>query len=135
MEGLDLVETGKWLWVAIVAPVLGWIAGLGGGRLAAKRRKKARIAHLRGYPPEIKTELIQFYVQGTHTVRGDPGSPAMLVLREQGVVKAGPGGGTYDAIDRYLTIRSDLWEVMDDWVASDLIALKLMQDALEPARY
>lgn len=119
MDAAALLEILKWSFVAIVAPVLGWFGGLLALRRTAKRRKKTRIKFLRGLPPEAKAILVDFYQDGTHTQRGNPSLPAVALMLEQKVLKVGPGGGTYDAIDRYLSIDPELWEVMDDWASAD----------------
>jgi hypothetical protein len=130
MEPATILEAGKWLFVAIVAPVFGWLGGAGRGWRAAKRRKKALIDQLTGYPPEAKAVLIDFHYNRTHTQRGDPGAPAVLLLMQKGILQVGPGGGTYDAIDRYLTIHPKVWEVMDDWLVRDAVALEIIRQRL-----
>ena len=69
----------QWLYVTIVAPVLGWLGGWLHSLRGAKRRKKSRIKFLCGLPPEAKAKLINFNYQGTHTLRGDPGAPDVWV--------------------------------------------------------
>ncbi|NMG31276.1 super-infection exclusion protein B [Aromatoleum evansii] len=95
---------------------------------SAKRRKKNIITLLSGLPPESKAVLIDFYEQGTHTRRTDPGDPAVRVLVSSGFLLPGPGGGTYDAIDSYLTIKSNIWEVMDDWVVMDATSIAMVRE-------
>lgn len=112
----EIIKTG---WTLIVAPVFGWFAGKLGARRQIKRQKKAIIQDLVGLPMECKAILVQFLAQKAHTIRTDPGSPPMCVLIQRGIVDRGPGGGTYDAIDCYMSIRPDFWEVMDDWVFWD----------------
>lgn len=83
-----------------------------------------------GLPPECKAVLIEFYENGTHTMRGDPLAPPMKILIRQSVITIGSGGGTYDAIDRYLSIPLHIWEVMDDWVVMDIFANKQIMSNL-----
>ncbi len=131
-------EAFQWVYVAIVAPLLGavggWLRAWWVEWRSAKRRKKNIITLLSGLPPESKAVLIDFHQKGTHTSRGDPLDPAVRVLVNSGFVVVGPGGGTYDAIDRYLTIKPDIWEVMDDWVVSDAVSIAYVQEHFfEPA--
>jgi hypothetical protein len=133
MEPATILEAAKWLFVAIVAPVFGWFGGAGRGWREAKRRKKIRIDFLSGLPPQAKAVLIDFHQQGTHTQRGNPGDPVIRMLASKGILQVGPGGGTYDAVDCYLTIRPDLWEVMDDWIARDQVAYELVLEMISEA--
>lgn len=112
-------EVIKWVWTAVTAPVLDWIAGRFGARQQMKRRRRAIIRDLEGLPIECKAILLEFHNQHTHTLRTDPGSPPMRVLMQRGIARRGPGGGTYDAVDSYVSIAPAVWEVMDDWVAAD----------------
>ena len=88
-------------------------------RRQMKRRKKAIIRDLTGLPIECKAILINFHDQHTHTLRTDPSSAPMRVLIQRGIARRGPGGGTYDAVDCYVSIRTDIWEAMDEWAVSD----------------
>ena len=40
----------------------------------------------------------------------------------------GPGGGTYDAVDSYLTVKPYIWELMDDWVLDDAASIAVIQE-------
>lgn len=135
METATVFEILKWVLPTVVAPLLGWAGGVFAIRRSAKRRKKVLISNLSGLPYEAKAVLIDFYMQRTHTQRGDPGAPVIRLLVEEGVLKVGPGGGTYDAIDRYLSIVPQVWEVMDDWVVVDIGLLELFQPAAEEAAH
>ena len=115
----NLFEIIKWTGTVIAAPVFGWFGGLFAGRRQMKRRKKAIIRDLAGLPIECKAILIDFHDKHTHTLRTDPGSPPMCLLIQRGIAERGPGGGTYDAIDCYVSILPDVWEVMDDWATFD----------------
>jgi hypothetical protein len=135
MEGIEFIQ---WLYVAVVAPVLGavggWLRGIFLDWRAAKRRNKGLITLLSGLPPESKAVLIHFHDHGAHTLRLDPSDPAVRVLSSAGLMVIGPGGGTYDAVDSYLTIRPDIWQVMDDWIAHDAEAIvRVRARFLEPA--
>ncbi len=125
-------EVFQWIYVAIVAPLLGaiggWFRAWWVEWRSAKRRKKNIITLLSGLPPESKAILVDFHQKGTHTSRTDPGDPAVRVLVNSGFLVIGPGGGTYDAVDRYLTIKPDIWEVMDDWVISDAVSIAYVQE-------
>lgn len=120
------LDTAQFLWGAVVVPVLGWLGYFISAMWKRKRRKKALIKFLCGLPIEAKAVLVDFYKDGTHTMRGDPYCPAVCLLVERGVITRGPGGGGYDAADRYLSIRSSIWEVMDDWAAVDSFASKIL---------
>ena len=47
----------------------------------------------------------------------------MVVLTRQGFVTLGPSGGTFDSIDRYMTIKPDVWKVMNEWMLSEMAAI------------
>jgi hypothetical protein len=128
----SIFEIVKWAWPLVVAPVLGWFGGLFAARRQLKRRKKAIIRELSGLPIECKAILANFHDQRAHTLRTDPGSPPMLVLMQRGIAKRGPGGGTYEAVDCYVSIRSDIWEAMDDWIVSDLDIITIRAEHLSP---
>ena len=115
------IETFKWLYGIIIAPFIAWAGVAIRNRIRRKRRRESNIRFLAGLPPECKSALIEFYKNGTHTMRGDPLSPSIKVLVREGVIKIGPGGGTYDAIDRYLTVVPGVWDVMDDWLAIEFV--------------
>ena len=120
MKNLEFLQ---WAYVAIIAPLFGalggWLRSWWLEWRSAKRRKKNIVSTLSGLPPEAKAVLIDFHQNGTHTMRVDPGHPAVRVLVSSGVLVVGPGGGTYDAVDRYCTIKPHLWELMDDWMLDD----------------
>jgi len=113
---LDHIE---WLIAAIITPIIVWLANYFRSKRKRKREREAIIKNLCGLPPESKTILIDFYHRGTHTMRGDPYAPAVEVLVSHGIMVRGPGGGSYNAVNRYLTIRPHIWEVMDDWASVD----------------
>jgi len=134
------IEAARWIYTAIAAPLLGaiggWLRGFLIDRRTAKRRKKAILLKLSGLPPEAKAELIEFHQHGTQTRRADPGKPTIRLLAHEGILSVGPGRGTYDAIDRYLTIRPDVWELMRDWIVSDAIAISaVMDEFFEPVEH
>lgn len=74
-----------------------------------------------GLPPEAKAELVNFHDQRTHTLRLNPGDPVVQLLVDRGILILGPGGGTYDAVDRYATVRPQFWEVVDDWLWTEAL--------------
>jgi len=115
----------------MVAPILGWFAGLFAARRQMKRRKKAIIRDLAGLPIECKAILIHLHNQHTHTLRTNPGSPPMRVLMQRGIMERGPGGGTYDAVDCYVSILPNVWEVMDDWVSVEPRIVEVRECALQ----
>ncbi|HDZ01490.1 MAG TPA: hypothetical protein ENH52_08515 [Nitrospirae bacterium] len=118
---MEHFEKLKWLFVAIVLPLFAWLVKRIVATHNRKRRKETIIKHLCGLPSESKAILIDFYNKGTHTIRGDPYAPPIEVLVSQGIITRGPGGGSYNAVNRYLTIRPHIWEVMNDWVSIELI--------------
>lgn len=117
-------EKFQWLYVAIVAPVLGvlggWLRAWWVARRDAKRRRDFLVAWITGLPDEVKSVFIYFYDHGTHSCRGDPSSPPIKFLIHCRVIHVSTGGGGYEAVDSYLTIRPDIWKVMDDWIVSDI---------------
>lgn len=129
MEGLEILQ---WVYVAIVAPLLGALGGWARAwlleRRRGKRRKKVILAELSGLPAEAKSVLVDFYHQGTHTLRGDPSTPVMKLLASRGHIAVGPGTGGYDAVNRYLSVAPDIWEVMPDWVLNDAAALAIVRE-------
>lgn len=135
MEIVAWLDQLKWLIGAVVAPVAGWLGLTWSRRSAAKRRQEVRINFLRGLPPQAKAVLVDFHLQGTHTQLGNPSEPIILLMAKKGILEVGPGGGTYDAVNSYLSIRPDFWEVMDDWTANDLVAQELIIDILQEAAY
>jgi hypothetical protein len=110
-----ILDAAKWIGGGIVA-IGSWLAGRWALRHSQRERRKRIVRHLHGLPNECKAVLLEFHEKGAHTLRGDPYAPPMRVLISQGVVTHGPGGGTYDAIDCYLTVKSEVWDVMDRWV-------------------
>jgi len=110
-----ILDAGKWIGGAIVVAG-GWIAGRWTLRRSRRERRNRIIKHLHGLPDECKAVLLEFYKQGVRTLRGAPHDPPMRVLISQGIVNRGPGGGTYDAVDSYLSIKPEVWDVMDSWV-------------------
>ncbi|XZG69256.1 hypothetical protein ACTSKR_11390 [Chitinibacteraceae bacterium HSL-7] len=124
-------DTLKWLFVVIIAPLLGalggWLRTAWMQRRAAKGRIKNTLILLCGLPPEMKAVLIDFHQQGTHTLRDDPTDPAIQFLIAAGFLvptRTGP----HHAIDCYLSIKPDIWEVMDDWVSADVVALERVRE-------
>src|SRR3990170_4413027 len=103
----NIVELIKVAWSIIAAP-FGWFVGRFAARRQMKRRKEAIIRDLTGLPIECKAILAHFHDQRTHTLRTDPSSPPMLVLIQRGIARRGPGGGTYNAVDSYVSIRADI---------------------------
>lgn len=125
----------QWLYVAIIAPVLGWLGGWFQSWNRQRRKAKTIVSHLSGLPPEAKSVLIDFNFQGAHTLRGNPGDPATRLLVKQGILSVGPGGGTYDAVDSYLTVRLDIWEAVDDWIKTDITVIPLLEEFLEKRKH
>jgi len=97
-----------------------WFGNWRTNRANAKRRTELIIASLTGLPVEAKAELINQYFQLSQTFRGNPSSPTIRLLIAQGIVyDTGVGGGTYDAVNRYLAINPDVWEKMTMWFVMD----------------
>ncbi len=134
-------ELAKWVYVVIAAPLLGALGGWARAALADRARRKRRIeryiAFLSGLPPEAKAVLVEFYMERTHTMRLDPGEPIIRYLIDRKVLQLGPGGGSYDAIDRYLTVAPELWHEMKHWAAVDIDVIAeinaRLQESAEPA--
>lgn len=118
-------ELVKWVLFAVVSPLLVWIGGVLRGRNAERRDRDRRMRFLRGLPSQNKAVLVEFCVQGTHTLRLDPTADGCKLLVAQQILIAGPGGGSYDAVDRYLTIAPEYWELMDEWARRDKFARQL----------
>ena len=72
-----------------------------------------------GLSPECKDILINFFENGFHTLRGGPLTPPVRLLVKQGILFVGPGGGTYDAVDSYVSVSKNVWGVMNKWVNKD----------------
>lgn len=123
----------QWVYVAIAAPALGWIGGWLQQQNKVRQSRKARITFLKGLPDEAKLCLMSFYHNKTHTLRGDPNEPVVRYLTQMKVLHVGTGGGTFDAVDRYLTVMSAYWVVLDRWLLADPIALRLMTEHLQEA--
>lgn len=129
------IGTIQWVYVTLIAPVLGWFGGWFHSWNGKRRKTKAVVAYLSGLPPEVKAELVNFHFHGAHTLRGDPTAPTVSLLVSQGLLSVGPGGGTYDAIDRYLTVRADVWEAMNPWIVTDHKVIGLMEEVLEKSQH
>jgi len=129
----------QWVYTALAAPLLGWLGGWMHSRYKARQTIKAKVDFLSGMPSECKCELLVFKLHRTHTMRGDPGSPPIRLLERMGVVVIGTGGGTFDAVDRYISVRPAYWSVFDDWLKRDFeaalllpeIAAELQQEGVE----
>jgi len=129
-ENLELLQ---WLYVVIVSPILGgigwWVRGWWIKRSSVKRRRDRIIKDLSGLPFEAKMVLVTFYLECTHTLRGNPSDPATRLLISNDYIKIRVGGGSYDAIDSYLTIAPIIWECMDAWVAEDAASIsRILED-------
>ena len=110
-----ILEAAKWVGGGITLAG-GWIVGRWSLRRSRRERQKKIIKYLHGLPNDCKVVLAEFYQHGAHTLRGDPHDPPMRFLISQGIITQGPGGGTYDAVDSYLSIKPDVWDVIDAWV-------------------
>ena len=86
---------------------------------AQRKRRRAQIAYLAGFPPEAKEVLFQFYDECAHTVRGDPGSRGTQLLIRSGLIVVKGAAGPYAAVNSYLSLRGVALEVVDGWVAID----------------
>lgn len=110
-----LVEVLRWIGLLVLAPLFGWFGWKLAARRSAKERRRRLFVYFNGLPDKAKAALIEFYEHRAHTLRGDPEDPAIRLLVRAGIVVIGPGGGTYDAVDRYLIIPIDIWEVVNEW--------------------
>lgn len=110
-----IIDAVKWLSGAIIAGA-GWFAGRWALRRSRRQKREQLLRYLDGLPSESKAVLLEFHDKGVHTLRGAPYDSPIRLLISHGVLIHGPGGGTYDAVDSYLTIRHDVWGVMDEWV-------------------
>jgi len=120
----------QWIYVAVAAPLLGWLGAWLHQQNKARRSRKARVEFLRGLPEEAKLCLLGFYHNKTHTMRGDPGAPVVRYLTQMKVLHVGTGGGTFDAVDRYLTVMSAYWSIFDRWLVADPDAIRLLAEHL-----
>jgi hypothetical protein len=111
-----ILDTAKWASVPISA-VVGWFAGRWKLRRSRKERRERLIKYLDGLQVEAKAVLVRFHENHTHSMRGNPGDRTIAFLIANGVLVQGVGGGTFDAIDCYLTVESRYWEVLSDWIA------------------
>lgn len=118
----------QWIYTALAAPLLGWLGGWMHSRYKARQTNKARVDFLSGLPVECKCELLVFMLHRAHTRRGDPGSPPIRLLERMGVVVVATGGGMFDAVDRYISVKIGYWTIMDEWVRKDTEAVVLMTE-------
>ncbi|MCY1263107.1 hypothetical protein D9M68_123750 [compost metagenome] len=120
----------KWVYTSVAVPIAGWFIVRWRRRRDAKVARERRAEHayfarrqeidsLIGLPPECKTVLYSFYAQGTHTRRLNPEASAVQLLVSRRILIKGPGGGTYDAIDRYMTVVPAIWALLPEWLAED----------------
>lgn len=65
---------------------------------------------------------MEFYVQGTHTVAGNPWEPATEFLVSERFLEVRGSAGGYAAVNRYLTIRPAVFEEVMDWAAREVLA-------------
>lgn len=107
------------IYSTLAAPFFAWLFGHVAGRRRARARRRGLIGRLTGLPDELKAVLVDFHMQGAHTLRGDPSAPAIRQLRLMKLVLVGEGGGTYDAVDAYLTVAGEVWDVIGEWVERD----------------
>lgn len=98
------LDTLKWLFAAVVAPLLGALGAQFGSWWGGRKAAKARLEFLQGMPPEAKSVLMAFEEQGAHTLRLDPMDPPVRLLIHLQVLLVGTGGGTYDAVDCYVSV-------------------------------
>lgn len=128
----------QWLYVTILAPVLGWFGGRWGTWRKERKERGVLIKWLKGLPVEAKNLLVEYHLEGTHTLRVGPLEPIVMLLEKHGVLVRGPGGGTYDAVDSYMTIPPRFWDVIAEWVKSDdyakLLSRKLAKQRLAQYR-
>ena len=121
------IELLEWLRIAVIAPVVGvfgtWLRRRVSASAAAKRREKALIARLVGLPAESKAVLVDLHIDGTQTFRGDPVHPGIAVLVNARILTEGPAG-SYAAVDRYFTVRPEIWELTEEWVVVDPFAAR-----------
>lgn len=117
------MDLGHWIEIATAAAggwlaqdVRAWIRG----RIQAARTRDQWGSYIAGLPPECLDLLGDFVTAGSHTMRANPSEPAMRLLIQRGLVIPGPSGGTYSAVDRYLTLRPDVWDVLPTVLAEVL---------------
>jgi hypothetical protein len=112
-----ILKTAQWA-LAPVSAVIAWFARGWAIRRSKERRREQILALLNGLPPETKAVLVHFYEHGTHTMRGNPGERIIEMLINARILRQGVGGGTYAAIDCYLTVRPEGWKFLELWADS-----------------
>ncbi len=92
----------------LVAPVLIFFGNRINAAWVARAARRRLVDNLAGLPYELKVPLVPYYVQGAHTLPGNPAEPAIDQLRHMGLVIIGRGRGSYDAVDAYVMLRADV---------------------------
>ncbi len=129
-DGLSLYAA---IYSTIAAPFFAWFWSWLAGRRRERNRIRSLVGRLRGLPQDLKAVLVQFQMQGAHTVAGNPSAPAIRQLRAMRIISVGEGRGSYDAVDAYLSIAGDVWDVFDKWAKVDPDVSRLTAELLAPA--
>ena len=113
----------------IVAPLLIALGNRISARLGERRERHRLIRYLAGLPNELKAVLVPYYVDGAHTLGGNPSDPAVAQLRHMGLIAVGVGRGTYDVVNAWLALRQDVFEVLDLLALKDQYFMESIQAA------
>lgn len=103
----------------LVAPLLVAVGRRVSALWAKRGRRGKLIRYLAGLPPELKAVLAVHHVQRAHTVGGDPSDPAVMQLANLGLLRKGVGRGSYDAVNAYLVLRTDVFDSLGRLLAED----------------
>ena len=73
-------------------------------RNITKRKENEVMLKVIGLPCEMKAVLAKYQLHRSHTLKGNPTDPPTRQLIHMGLLIPGEGGGTYDVVNRYLTL-------------------------------
>jgi len=87
-----------------------------------RQRKRAEnnvILFLEGLPQEVKAVVVNYKLQGCHTLRLDPLDHSVQYLIQTGVLRYCGAAGGYSAVNGFLALEKRIWPLLDRWAAED----------------
>lgn len=95
--------------------------------LQRKREENDPLTFLKGLPDEVKAVMVNYQIQGCHTLRLDPMHPSVQYLLRQGVLTHEGVGtiGGFGAVNAFMKIKPRVWSVMARWAGEDEAFLRL----------